>query len=142
MATGTRESRALLERIRSRVLVDEGGCWLWQGAVNSKGYPQIGVKVRYGRGGSISRSVHRLVVDALHGPLGPKDLACHRCNVKRCVNPKHLYKGDAFTNAADRTETEQLRAGILSKPRRHSRLIVSTLSFFAKSAHQAGEVRP
>lgn len=89
------EHARIAERIGRRVVVDAGGCWLWTGALNSAGYGQI-------RLDGCTVSVHRLVVGLTVGAMGAGDLACHRCDVRRCVNPWHLYRGDARSNQADR----------------------------------------
>jgi hypothetical protein len=100
---------ALMDRITANVHRDANGCWLWQGTVNSRGYGQIGVRDggtdRRGNVRCVSRSVHRLVLEIATGqPLVGAEMACHRCDVKRCCNPAHLYRGDAFTNARDRRD--------------------------------------
>jgi len=43
------------------------------------------------------RASHLLFV----GPIPEGKLVCHRCDVKQCVNPRHLYLGDHSTNGLD-----------------------------------------
>lgn len=92
-----------LARIRARVTVDANGCWLWQGAKNSRGYGAIALMVE-GRRRSLSRSVHRVVAELTFGPLPADAFCCHTCDVKACCNPAHLYIGDRLTNARDAVE--------------------------------------
>jgi hypothetical protein len=64
--------------------------------VNSKGYPCLAVD-------GVSKLVTRLVVERLiDGPSPANELICHTCDVPRCVNPAHLYRGDDATNTADK----------------------------------------
>lgn len=85
-----------IDRVLARVEMDPfGGCWLWTGHISESGY----ANARFdGRRVTVSRRVletkvgHRLAADRF---------ACHTCNVRCCVNPDHLYEGDALTNAAD-----------------------------------------
>lgn len=57
-------------------------CWIWQGCLNSKGYPVRGTKDgRY--------LVHRRVRELAHG-LADGEQAHHRCERRACVNPAHL----------------------------------------------------
>lgn len=67
------------------------GCWLWDGDISPRGYA---LRNR--------RLVHRLVLTETAGaaPDG-KPLALHRCDVRCCINPGHLYWGDATDNSAD-----------------------------------------
>ena len=56
------------------------GCLIWQGAVNSKGYPVT-------KGGL----VHRLAWAEFHGPIAPNHEIHHACpSGKACVNADHL----------------------------------------------------
>jgi hypothetical protein len=91
----------LMRRIRARVAFSPTGCWVWQGAKNSRGYGQIGVRIN---GKTTSKSVHRLVAALTYGPIPTGGMACHTCDVRACCNPAHLYIGDVLTNAADRRE--------------------------------------
>ena len=70
------------------------GCWFWTGAA-WKNYGVI-----YGEGR------HRVATHVslrLHGRPPPTEqaFACHHCDVRFCVNPDHLYWGDAGTNIQD-----------------------------------------
>ena len=78
-----------------RVVVGEpDDCWFWRGKRTRTGY---GVFVRAGR----HVSAHRA---ALEWRLGREVVgwALHRCDVRSCVNPAHVYEGDARQNALDR----------------------------------------
>lgn len=90
-------SPELWERVRARVSVEPSGCWRWLGAKNSKGYACLRIGGRAGR----TVTVHRLVLELDGRPLAGKQMACHTCNQRDCVNPVHLYVGDALSNAAD-----------------------------------------
>lgn len=52
--------------------------------------------------------VHRLAWTAKHGPIPDGMVICHRCNVRRCVNPDHLALGTCADNNAD-TKAVRLR---------------------------------
>lgn len=90
-------SDGLWERIRARVAFSPSGCWIWQGAKNSKGYACLRIGGREGR----TVLVHRLVVALSGRTIGNADLACHTCDVPACVNPAHLYVGTASSNQQD-----------------------------------------
>lgn len=63
-------------------------CWLWAGSKDAKGYGHIymrGSKPPYG-----PAQAHRVVYEALVGPI-PEDMQLdHLCRVPACVNPEHL----------------------------------------------------
>jgi len=71
--------------------VTETGCWIWMGPLNQHGY---GLK-----GGYLA---HRDSYAFHKGEIPNKAFICHTCHVRCCVNPDHLYAGDAVTNASDR----------------------------------------
>lgn len=70
----------LLERVKART-VEEGDCWLWQGAKTGEGYPCMYMAGR-------SELVSRLVAMEA-GPL-PKKMVSMSCHSKECVNPAHI----------------------------------------------------
>jgi hypothetical protein len=62
---------------------DVTDCWLWTGALNSRGYGAWGVDGR-------SRSTHRVAYESLVGPIPDGLTIDHLCREKRCCNPAHL----------------------------------------------------
>lgn len=70
-------------------------CWLWIGARDRRGYGNFAVH------GTGHLSAHRFSYELHHGAI-PKGLyVLHKCDVPRCVNPKHLWAGTASENTLD-----------------------------------------
>jgi hypothetical protein len=71
-----------------------GDCWNWTGAVNNKGYGQFHLKGK-------TVLAHRVSFEDFNGPIKEGMWVLHRCDNPRCVNPNHLFLGDASTNMQD-----------------------------------------
>lgn len=84
----------LAARILGKVKPGPEGCWIWQGALNAKGY---GVASRVRGGPKTSTLTHRALYEALIGPLVDDHLD-HLCRRRDCCNPSHLDDVSARTN--------------------------------------------
>lgn len=84
-------------------------CWLWTGSLNQSGYGRINP----GGGGSQPVETHRVSWEMAHGPIPDKAFVLHKCDVRNCVNPDHLFLGDNLANARDMIAKDrcQLRSG-------------------------------
>lgn len=89
--------RPLADRLLRRLEADtNGGCWLWSGAVDDRGYGSI--KLGPNRG---SERTHRVAYAAFNGPIPPSLVVMHACDVKVCCNPRHLSLGTQAQNVRD-----------------------------------------
>lgn len=76
------------------------GCWEWQASLDTAGYGNFGVRQVSGK--YLMQRAHRVAWELVRGaPLTSDQYLCHRCDNPRCVNPDHLFVGDAKANAQD-----------------------------------------
>jgi HNH endonuclease len=74
------------------------GCWLWLGSIMSNGYG------KFHKGGVSGRKkdlAHRVSYELHIGPVSDDVLVLHRCDVRSCVNPAHLFLGSGMDNMRD-----------------------------------------
>lgn len=98
-----RNRKYILERSEKQT----SGCWHWTGCLRPDGY---GKTSAYGK----QCLAHRLSYCIWSGmSMTDEKLVLHKCNNKKCVNPKHLYAGTQYENVQD-----YIRIGV--RPFRHN----------------------
>lgn len=75
---------------------DSNGCWNWQWRLNTRGYGYLVLRKRHKKTGA-----HQLSYIAFNGDYDSSLWVLHKCNNRACVNPEHLYLGNAKQNRQD-----------------------------------------
>jgi hypothetical protein len=105
-----------LELIRNKILnnikVSESDCWI----TKMKDYGKIKF---FGR----NESAHRVSYLAFKGDLPLGMLVCHKCDVRNCVNPDHLFLGTYKDNMQDAITKGRIPTGENNYWRLHPELL-------------------
>lgn len=79
-------------------------CWLWTGKTQSDGYGEIWDPER-----QKLTTVHRLSYKMFVGEIPKGMFVCHTCDVRHCVNPKHLWLGTNRDNIIDAAKKGRIK---------------------------------
>ena len=97
----------ILDYVRRHVeVIPFSGCWIWTRCTDEKGYAKLG-----------RQRVARLLLGL---SATDRTLALHSCDEPSCVNPSHLYRGDAQRNSNDAVSRGRMRRGS-----KHGRALLS-----------------
>ena len=89
--------QGLKDRFSGKVLEMGSGCHEWQSTLHRDGYGKFWMDGR-------QRAAHRVSFLLAHGSIDDGKMVLHKCDNRKCVNPDHLYIGDAKQNAKDKIE--------------------------------------
>ena len=82
------------ERFDAKVL-KTATCWLWTGETDyNKGYGRVNWNAKAHRAHRWSYALH-------YGEFDSSLMVLHKCDVKLCVRPDHLFLGTAWDNNKD-----------------------------------------
>lgn len=81
------------------------GCWIWMGGLDLDGYGHFYL------GEHNNPRAHRYSYEQHIGAIPSGSLVLHRCDVRPCVNPDHLFLGTHATNALDRDQKQRTKRG-------------------------------
>ncbi len=70
-------------------------CWLWTGCKFSNGYGRIRISK------TETAVAHRVAWESTKGNIPRGVLVLHRCDVRHCCNPQHLFLGTDLDNVHD-----------------------------------------
>lgn len=118
----------------SHVRRDPSGCWLWTGAEgDGHGYGLFN-----SGDGTIAAHVYAFTL-ANPGVHRRGLVVRHTCDVKLCVNPKHLIIGTQKDNVRDMDERGRRRNNPRSGDAHANSKLTSAIVLEVRRAHQAGE---
>ncbi len=104
--------------IFSNYVIDDNGCWLWAGSHISDGYGSVSI------GGKPTRA-HRAFYSHFVGPIPDGMFVCHKCDVRPCVNPDHLFLGTNQDNVDDRERKGRNKLPPKGEQHNHAKLTES-----------------
>lgn len=84
--------------------IPESGCWIWMKGTSPDGYGKIKYKQKTIRAHRFSWMAHR-------GKIPKWKFVLHKCDIKLCVNPDHLFIGTNDDNMKDMVLKKRHRIG-------------------------------
>lgn len=118
----------LAERLERRSIPEPNtGCLLWIGTWTHHGYGQIWAA----RNSKRMISTHRAAYELTYGKIPDGMCVLHKCDVRCCINPDHLFLGTDADNVADMIAKGR-RKGLMSKGIKWRKREAQRIAFLAQ----------
>lgn len=103
------------------------GCWLWTKAVSEQGYGKWVINRK-------TVVAHRYIWELTNGRIPDNLFVCHKCDVRSCVRPDHLFLGTHKDNMRDMREKGRAASGDANAARKYpERLCRGKAHHFSKT---------
>ena len=106
------DTETIKARFAGKFRVVDSGCWIWSASRDKSGYGDFYIR-------SKRFSAHRASYALYVGDIPHGMCVCHRCDVRECVNPSHLFLGTNIDNIADRDRKGRQARGLRSGKHTH-----------------------
>lgn len=110
---------------------DSSGCWNWSKCKNENGYGIIKYLKANARASRVA--FWAFVDNSFKIKNNSKELVCHKCDNKSCVNPEHLFLGSHRDNMEDAELKKSAKLTPLK--RREQKRIASINSYYKNIAN-------
>jgi hypothetical protein len=127
------------EKFLAKASPQADGCWLWTGLVRPDGYGATRFEGK-------EQGAHRVAWKLFREKIGPGISVCHKCDVRACVNPAHLFLGTPADNVQDMKRKGRDRRGerhgsarlTLAQALRIKRLLAEDKMYISEIAREFG----
>ena len=83
-----------MQRFFSKVEKSDNGCWIWKASGRGNGYGAFKFRNKVIDAHRVSWILH-------NGEIPDGFYICHKCDIRKCVNPAHLFLGTHSDNMKD-----------------------------------------